>query len=82
MSDYSHGESPVHMPSPTPWPMVMALGITLMPAGFVLGPRLGEEGTILGWFSPVTVLGIVLFFLALWRMIRQDMDETEQGGHG
>jgi hypothetical protein len=62
--------------------MVMALGITLMPAGFVLGPRLGEEGTILGWFSPVTVLGIVLFFLALWRMIRQDMDETEQGGHG
>jgi hypothetical protein len=68
------------MPASTPWPMVMALGIALIPAGLVLGPHLGKEGTAFGLVSPVSFLGLILFFLALYKMIRQDIDEAA-GGH-
>jgi len=81
MTEQEHGIAPVHMPSPTPWPMVMSLGITLIPGGLILGPRLGEEGTLLGWVPAVTILGIFLFFLALFRMIRQDINEAAHAGH-
>ena len=81
MADHTPGTPPVHMPSSTPWPMVMGLGITLIPAGLALGPRLGAEGTLLYWLPLLTVVGLVLFFLALYRMIRQDIDEAGQGGH-
>lgn len=81
MADQPSGTSPVHMPSPTPWPMVMGLGITLMPAGLTLGPRLGPEGTALFWLPLLTVVGLVVFLLALYRMIRQDVDEAELGAH-
>jgi hypothetical protein len=82
MADDHHGAAPVHMPSSTPWPLVMALGITLIPGGFLLGPRLGEAGA-LQWISPVSLVGLVLFFLALYKMIRQDIDEAAAGtGHG
>jgi hypothetical protein len=80
MSDSSHGASPVHLPPSTPWPLVMALGIALIPGGLVLGPRLGEDG-LLSVLSPVTLLGLVLFFLALYKMIREDLDAPAQGPH-
>jgi hypothetical protein len=63
-------------------PLVMALGIALMPTGLVVGPRLGPEDSPLGWVSPLTILGLVLFFTALYKMIRQDLDEAADGGHG
>ena len=81
MADHTPGTPPVHMPSSTPWPMVMGLGITLMPAGLVLGPRLGAEGTPLYWLPLVTLGGLILFAVALYRMLRQDIDEAQQGGH-
>jgi uncharacterized membrane protein len=62
--------------------MVMGLGIALMPAGLVVGPRLGEEGTFLGWVAVVTLVGLVLFWLALYTMIREDLDlAAGDGGH-
>jgi hypothetical protein len=81
VNDNSHGNPPVHMPSPTPWPLVMGLGITLIPGGLVLGPRLGAEGTFLGWVAVVSLVGLVLFWLALYKMIREDLGTAEPGGH-
>ena len=82
MSESANGHPPVHMPAPTPWPMVMGLGIALMPAGLVVGPRLGPEGSVLGWVAVVTLIGLALFWLALYKMIREDLDlAAEHGGH-
>jgi hypothetical protein len=81
MADDAHGHAPVHMPSPTPWPMVMGLAITCMPGGFALGPRLGGTGSALHWVPLLSLFGLVLFWVALYMMVRQDIDEAGQGGH-
>lgn len=52
-------ESKVGMPAPTPWPMVLALGLTLVAAGLVTAASVGILGAVLalaggvGWFRQV-----------------------------
>lgn len=49
----------VNLPAPTAWPIVLALGITLLSAGLVTSPSIGLLGAILalvgciGWFRDV-----------------------------
>jgi hypothetical protein len=49
----------IRLPAPTPWPIVLALGITLLSAGLVTSPSVGILGAILavtasvGWFRDV-----------------------------
>ncbi len=53
-----HG-STVHLPKPTAWPVVLALGVTLLAAGVVTSPVIGILGVALmligcvGWFRDV-----------------------------
>ncbi len=48
----SHQHTSVHLPRPTAWPAVLALGITLVMAGILLS-------------LVFSVAGLVIFFLAL-----------------
>jgi hypothetical protein len=53
------GQNAVHMPAPTAWPMVLALGITLIVAGLVTSPAVSVLGLAMtlaggvGWFRAV-----------------------------
>jgi hypothetical protein len=58
----SHGEvqsSTIHLPAPTAWPFLMALGLTLFFASFVTNMAIGALGAVLtlvsaaGWFREV-----------------------------
>lgn len=57
-----HGESQansIHLPAPTPWPFLLALGITLLFASLVTNMAIGALGLVLalvsavGWFREV-----------------------------
>ena len=54
-----HDADAVHLPSPTVWPMVLALGISLLCAGLVTNVVVGILGLLLtvmssvGWFAQV-----------------------------
>jgi len=62
----SAGEAnPVHLPDPTPWPMVLALGVTLSAAGLV------TEIVVSG-------VGVVLLVVALLMMVREDIAKAER----
>jgi uncharacterized membrane protein YkvI len=65
-----------HLPPPTPWPMVMGIAITLMMAGLVVFLR-GEKALVELAFP---ILGVVLFFLSLIMMLRDDIKAFEEGG--
>jgi hypothetical protein len=65
-----------HLPPPTPWPMVMGIAITLMMAGLVVFLR-GEKALAELAFP---ILGVVLFFLSLIMMLRDDIKAFEEGG--
>ena len=58
----SHGEmqsNAIHLPAPTAWPFLMALGLTLVFAAFVTNLGIGILGLVLalagavGWFRDV-----------------------------
>jgi hypothetical protein len=48
----NNGQNLIHMPSPTAWPITLALGITLMTTGLVTS-------------AAVSLLGLILFLLAV-----------------
>lgn len=80
---------PIHLPPPTPWPMVLGLGMAMMMAGmivFLRGMRLASgQAELLGGAQAaigVPILGAVIFFAALTMMLRDDMKDFEHGGHG
>ena len=58
MNDRSSRAS-VALPAPTPWPMVLALGVTLVGAGYLMHPALAVTGLAavllgcVGWFRDV-----------------------------
>lgn len=58
MADHTGG-SGVHLPSPTPWPMVLALGVTLLAAGLVTA-------------IAVSAVGAMLAVIALAMLLRED----------
>jgi hypothetical protein len=55
-----------HLPGPTPWPMVLALGMSCLLAGLIISPF-----KFLG--LGVAVLGALLFLAALVALVRQDI---------
>ncbi|MDP9379974.1 MAG: cytochrome c oxidase subunit 4 [Chloroflexota bacterium] len=55
---------PEHIPRPTYWPIVMAVGITV-----------GLWGFILTWF--ISLVGLVLFAIALWGWIGEIRHEHD-----
>jgi len=62
------GNTP-HLPDPTPWPMVLALGMTLLAAGLVTTR----------WLS---VIGLIVLGAALYRLIMEDVRQQRAAGHG
>ena len=52
-----HEASPVHLPSPTAYPVTLALGLTLVGAGLLLNPAFAIAGALLmigaiaGWVA-------------------------------
>jgi hypothetical protein len=54
-----HGGPGIALPAPTVWPMVLALGVTLIAAGLVTHPTVGALGLVIGivagvgWFREV-----------------------------
>jgi hypothetical protein len=55
----------IHLPDPSYLPPVMALGITLMIVGIVLG-------------LPVIIVGAIVFLITLVRWVRQTREEMQQ----
>jgi Flp pilus assembly protein TadB len=55
----------IHLPSPSYLPAVMALGITFMVVGIVIG-------------LPVVIVGAILFVITLVRWIRQTRAEMAE----
>jgi hypothetical protein len=55
----------VHLPDPSYLPPVMALGITLIVTGVVIG-------------LPVVIIGAILFVITLVRWIRQTREEMAE----
>jgi hypothetical protein len=55
----------IHMPEPSYLPVVVALGLTI-----------GLLGIVLVW--PVSVIGAVIFLIAVVRWVRQTREEIEQ----
>jgi len=59
MDDYTQATDTVHLPAPTAWPMVLALGVSLMLAGMVTHWAISLLGllmalpAIVGWFLQV-----------------------------
>lgn len=59
-TEHSHpGQHMIHMPAPTPWPIVLAFGVTLLFAGLVTSWAISALGLVLllrsavGWFHAV-----------------------------
>jgi len=75
----AHDGAPVHLPDSTPWPMVLALGMTLLTAGLIAGPRLPLGTLKLPLFA---VVGLAILALALYRLILEDVRLQRGGGHG
>src|SRR5215469_12895703 len=56
---FEHTESTIEIPAPTAWPVVLALGLTLIFAGLVTGPSISCLGALIacaggyGWFRNV-----------------------------
>lgn len=61
-NDRNHGNDEHSIPQPTIWPLVMALGITLLAAGLATN-------------AFVLVTGVALFALALWGWVRDLLNE-------
>lgn len=70
-------EEHIHLPDPTPWPLVLALGITFIPAGVLLGPGIPIVGLIK--LPILTLLGVVLFVTALLNLVREDIELFRAG---
>ena len=56
----NHSHDTPHLPSPTPWPMVLALGMTLAAAGLVTQ-------------IAVSAIGALILVTALAMLIREDI---------
>jgi len=76
MPDEPGVSAPVHLPDPTPWPMVLALGMTLLAAGLVAGPRLPVGALKLPLFG---IVGLLLFGAALFQLVREDIRHFARG---
>ena len=68
-----------HLPDPTPWPLVLALGLTLSGGGLVLGNISLGDAEIPGIY--VSVLGLLLFIGALGNLIREDIRLSDHASH-
>jgi hypothetical protein len=84
----------VHLPAPTAWPFMMALGLTLVFAALVVSPWIAVLGVVLtlasiiGWFREVLPLEkhedvpvieeIISFVPTLEKVSRIQMDETHR----
>lgn len=55
----------IHLPDPSYLPAAMALGITFMVTGIVIG-------------LPVVIVGVIIFLITLVRWIRQTREEMGQ----
>jgi hypothetical protein len=55
----------IHLPDPSYLPPVMALGITFIVTGIVIG-------------LPVVIVGVIIFLITLVRWIRQTREEMGQ----
>lgn len=77
MDDFEGEELHVHLPPPTPWPLVFGLGIALIMAGLVVYVREPIEPAELVF----PLGGVVLFFLALIMMLRDDVRAKRGDGH-
>lgn len=55
-----------HLPGPTPWPLVLALGMTLLLAGLIVRPLMPTGVGVSG-------LGAVLLLSAIFALLRQDI---------
>jgi hypothetical protein len=73
----AQGDPPVHLPDPTPWPLVLALGMTLMGAGLVVSPFLRPVPLGAG----LSVVGLVLLWVALIQLVREDIATFAREGH-
>ena len=57
--DGPHGENAIHLPAPTQWPLMMAVGLTLLFAGLVTNMMISALGVVMsiigavGWFRQV-----------------------------
>jgi hypothetical protein len=52
-SEHETGQHGVHMPSPTAWPMALALGVSLIVAGMVTSAGVSVLGVVLTLFSAI-----------------------------
>lgn len=84
----------VHLPAPTAWPFLLALGITFVGAALVMSPWIGVLGAVLtlagivGWFREVlpheahehvpVVEEIISFVPSLEKVARIQVDETHR----
>ncbi len=44
-----HAENAIHMPAPTQWPLIMAVGLTLIFAGLVTNFMISLLGVVMGY---------------------------------
>ncbi len=78
MDDFEGEELHVHLPPPTPWPLVFGFGIALIMAGLVVYVRTPSETGKLVF----PLAGVVVFFVALIMMLRDDVKARQHGdGH-
>jgi hypothetical protein len=63
-------EHTVHLPDPTPWPLFLALGLTLVGGGLIVNP-FQYNG------MAISVTGAILLFLAVFQLIREDIAHFE-----
>lgn len=75
MEDFEGEELHIHLPPPTPWPLVFGLGIALMMAGLVVYAREPKE---LGELA-FPLFGAFIFFFALIMMLRDDVKASRHG---
>jgi hypothetical protein len=70
--DHWPGVDLEHLPGPTPWPLVLGLGMTLLGAGTVIDPfRFVGLG--------ISIVGLALFATALVVLIREDIRLWDRG---
>ena len=77
----NHDPNTIQLPRPTAWPMVMALGVSLLMAGLVTSIEIGILGIVLtiagiiGWFFQVFPHAI------LWSNNRDESFPVGTDGH-